>query len=191
MGFWVMLVAGSIFGMARDIGEIPNMLANRSTTFQEFVFWALASILSITIMVYLIKVRQSDGREGISPLLWPFIVADMTLGLIMMFLQYILPMGWQAFMSSHFGIYLALHGFLVLVFVFIYSRNEKFPLLTLFVVGLLLLLGNAYLIISFPRLPLSTLALVLFSYASVTLLNEYTDNQRKIVMARMLRKSAT
>ena len=191
MGFWVMLVAGAIFGMARDIGEIPNMLANRSTTFQDFVFWGLVSTLSITITVYLIKVRQSNDREDISLLLWPFVVAEIFLGPIMMILQYILPMGWQAFLSAHFGIYFALHGVLVLVFVFIYSRNEKFPLLTLLAVGLLLFLGNAYLIIPFPRLPLNTLALVLFSYACVTLFNEYTDNQRKIIMARMLRKSAT
>ncbi len=46
------------------------------------------------------------------------------------------------------------------------------------VVGSLLFLGNAYLIIPFPRLPLSTLALVLFSFACVTLFNEYTDNRR-------------
>lgn len=194
MGFWVMLVAGAIFGVTRDIGEIPNMLADRSTTFQDFVFWALASVLSITIMVYLIKVRQSNGREDIGPLLWPFIVAEIFLGPILMILQYILPTGWQAFLSAHFGIYFALHGVLVLVFIFIYSRDGKFPLLkwlTVLVVGLLLFLGNPYLIIPFPRLPLSTLALVLFSYACVTLFNEYTDSQRKIAMARMLRKSAT
>ena len=190
MGFWVMLVASAIFGIARDIGEISNMLADRSTTFQDFVFWALASVLSITLMVYLIKVRQSHGREDIGSLLWPLIVAETLLGPILMVLQYILPKEWQAFLSAHFGIYFALHGVLVLVFVFIYSRDGKFPLLnwlTLLAMGLLLFLGNAYLIGPFPRLPLSTLALVLFSYACVMLFNEYTDNRRKIALAQAFR----
>lgn len=194
MGFWVVLVVGAIFAIAREIGEIPNMLADPRTDFQDFVFWALASVLSISLMVYLIKVRQSNGREDISALLWPFIVAEMFLGPILIILQYILPAGWQAFLSVHFGIYFFLHGVLVLVLVSIYSRDEKFPLLkwlTVLVVGSLLFLGNAYLIIPFPRLPLSTLVLVLFSYACVTLFNEYTDNRRKVVMAHMLRKRAT
>ena len=194
MGFWVMLVASAIFGMARDIAEISNMLANRNTTFQDFVLWGLAVILSTTIMVYLIKVRQRNGREDIGPLLWPFIVAEIFLSPITMILQYILPMGWQAFLSAHFGIYFAFNRFLVLVFVFIYSRDEKSSLLnwlTLLVVGLVLFLTNAYLISPFPRLPLNTLALVLFSYACVTLFNECNDNQRKIEMARMFRKRAT
>jgi hypothetical protein len=194
MGFWVMLVAGAIFSLANRITVIPGMVANGEATYRDLLIWGILSILSIAALVALVMLHQRKSQDAMGILIWPWLLGELLLGPLFVALQYVLPAEWSGFMFSHSGFFFTLiNGLLVLGFAAIYSGREKPPGLkwfTLIVLALVLIATSAYESWLSRILSLGVLNLTLLAFACVNVLNQYTENQRKIALAQAFRPRA-
>jgi preprotein translocase subunit SecY len=192
-GFWILIAVGGVFAFAGDIKNVTVYFASPNFDFQYLGVWGILTLLSIGTAVFLVRLRALNGQDDVGHLLWALLAADALFQLFVLVFaltfSYIFPIAFLKQLPGHVGeIYFALQAAFVLAFVFAYARAAKSPELTFFTVlcfAAILLLQHAHLATPLPRWPLTTIGLVLFSYACTSLLGGHREEQRRNKMRHM------